>query len=284
MTSRTLFDICYRAAIKLGESWESIATGGTTTSVVDAKFLTQGDNYWGGDGENMGTVFIVKTADGLAPQGEFGRVTASDQGDTNVTIDALSVLVEAGDRYCIVGALFPLHMLIQKANQAIQEIGDKVSIDTSITTASSTSEYTLPDTNIDVRRVEIQTVTDTASQNGWRVVQNWHIEKTATGSADQLVFDLPPASSRTLRITYTQFHPTIHAATDVLDENYPLEVVVLRTAVLCLQQFSLEQQQTGPGLNAKIKLLQVELSRMVVARPYRVPYHTRRRLVIGGYG
>ena len=69
---------------------------GTTTTIVDALELTAADNTYKGR-----QVYIYYDAGGAsaAPEGEKGRISASDQSDTNITFPALTIAPAAGDLY-----------------------------------------------------------------------------------------------------------------------------------------------------------------------------------------
>ena len=284
MTTRTLGELVYRTLLKTGQGWEGVATSGSTTTIIDTVFLKQADDHWGGTGENTGAAYIVATTDGLAPQGEYGRVTDFDNATNKATIDTLSAAVGAGDIYMLSMPLFPLHMVLEHINRAMQETGPRTLVDTSISTAAGQSEYTLPDTNIKLKKVDIETVTGDANRNEWRSLGSWTIEKTAGGSADTLIFPYVLSSGRTLRLTYTQFPVRLSVYGDKLDEGYPFEIIVARAALFLMRAVFMELQNTDPNMKNKIALLQDDLDRLEEMSPHRTPTRTRNDMIISGYG
>ena len=68
LAAPTLFDILLRLFDDLGEMKYGIATGGSTTTLVDSGIGGKDDDWKGG------TVFVV-TAGAAVPEGEFAEVT-----------------------------------------------------------------------------------------------------------------------------------------------------------------------------------------------------------------
>src|SRR3990167_5677525 len=118
--SKTLFDCTLELARVLGVLTEGVATGGSTSTLIDTVERTEADDYWNG-----GTAWILYDAGGLgaAPQGEYAVV--SDFANTGgvITLRTAITQVAAGDRYAVAKKRYPLHLLVQKVNEAIAFIG-----------------------------------------------------------------------------------------------------------------------------------------------------------------
>lgn len=189
------------------------ATGGSTTTVVDSTLSLDTDVKAGG------SILIFNTTDGAAPEGEIKRV-ASNTANTYTTA-AFSAAVEAGDEYAYVSKDFNVNELLPAVNMALRKIGNIGIVDTSITTALSQREYTLPVTvkaGI-VAAVYFQRNTGDSDDNQWAPAYDWSIKQTAAGSTALLVFKNQPAEGYTVRIDYWGQHPAITAFSDEIHES-----------------------------------------------------------------
>jgi hypothetical protein len=248
MAALTLFDLTYQTARKLKSAVEGTATGGTTTTVIDTVARTEDDDYWNG-----GTVWVLRDAGGAgaAPEKEYGEVTDFAASTDTLTLrSALTAAVAAGDKYAVARSRFPLWLLVQEVNSALQEMPPILITDTtSITTADEQTEYTLPNVaNLDLREVWIQTVDDDADDNRWVKLHNWRVQFTATGTADTLILPWQYASGYDLKLVYTGIHPELHAAGDELSEQVDPSVVTNRAALGCAEWYRNKTQDNEAWL------------------------------------
>lgn len=224
--SKTLFDLTLDLARLLETVTEGIATGGSTSTVIDTVERSEADDYW-----IAGTVWITYDAGGAgaAPQGEYGYVSDSVSSTGVLTLrSALTAAVAANDRYAISTPRYPLSLLIQKINEALGVI-EKTDI-TTITIASSQLEYTLPADVKDLKQVWIQTDADV---NDWDPVHDWYRQKSATSSADLLVFKRQFAAGYAVKLVYEPYHAYLRVTTDKLDDGINAKVVIHDAAVRC---------------------------------------------------
>src|SRR5512143_3373576 len=111
------------------------ATGGSVSTIVDTNLI----EYLGDSNENDAlinwTAIIVKDAAGAgaAPEGEFNRISAYDDGGTITVPDAWSggSAVAAGDTYMFISPDFPLYDMIEVVNEALTALGNVPYTDTS---------------------------------------------------------------------------------------------------------------------------------------------------------
>ncbi|MCP4143164.1 MAG: hypothetical protein GY755_23235, partial [Chloroflexi bacterium] len=104
-----------------------LATGGSTTTAIDTKLNSIEPDYRDDDETLVrGTLIVTRTTDGLAPQGEFQRITAYSETSAQITMDAVSAAVGAGDTCRIIHSQFKLEEIIELANQALVDLGDIV--------------------------------------------------------------------------------------------------------------------------------------------------------------
>jgi len=132
----------------------------------------------------------------------------------------------------------PLDILIQKVNQALQELGPVPLYNTTgITIAANQTEYSLPSTVRDVRRISYQSLDD-SNDNRWIALDQsqWFIQPNATqGGADLLVFKYQMATDFDIKIDYVAEHPELNLYSDILYDAVPPELIVYPAIVMCYQ-------------------------------------------------
>jgi hypothetical protein len=252
-----LFDATYYTARHLGAVFEGIATGGNTITLNDTVNLTRDahpDDRWNG-----GALWVLYDAGGAAaaPEKEFQRIIDFVQASSAVSLgDALTAAIASGDRYALSKPEHSLDDLIRVVNAALLEWGPKVATDTtSLTTATSQSEYTLPVANMKLLEVYIQTVTDDSNDNQWSKLYGWDVEFGATGSADKLIFPYSLSSGRKLKLVYTIPQAYLTAASDSIDEHVNFEAMTLRAAALRLEEQIAERGGADKSLEKRREFL-----------------------------
>lgn len=225
--SKTLFDLTLDLARLLEVVTEGFATGGSTTTVADTVDRLEADDYW-----NVGTIWITHDAGGAgaAPEGSYSIIGDYALSGGLITLrSTLSAAVAAGDQYAIAPSRFPLRLLIQKVNEVLGVI-EKTDTST-VTIASSQLEYTLPTDVMQLKQVWLQTDADV---NDWEPVHDWYVQKSATGSANKLVFKRQHADGFAVKLVYEPYHTALRLASDVLDDGINSQYVVHDAAVRCL--------------------------------------------------
>ena len=230
-----LFDLTYRVGRESGTVDEGIATGGSTTTIIDTNALDQDDDYW-----NKGTAWIIRDSAGAsaAPEGEYSVISDfATSTDTATLQDTLTAAVASGDRYAVGRKQVPLHIIIQKINQVLIDLGVVPYTDTtSVVMAANQTEYTLPvAASHDLREVWLQMDNTDADDNLWVEIFNWVVEKSDRGVADTLILPLQYSKDYYLKLVYMAKHPSLYASTDKLSEHVPLERVVFPAVLDCLR-------------------------------------------------
>lgn len=200
-----LFDLTLDLARLLEIVAEGVATGGSTTTIVDTVERTQDDDYWNG-----GAAWITydSAGAGAAPQGEYGFISDFANSSSTITLrDALTAAVASGDRYAVATPRYPLYILIQKINEVLNTI-EKTDTST-VTIAASQLEYSLPTDCMNLKQVWIQTDSDDADANGWEVIHDWYEQKTATGTANLLVLRRQFPTGYAVKLVYEPYHSTL---------------------------------------------------------------------------
>jgi len=229
----TLFDLTLKLARKLGHVKEGIATGGSTTTLIDLDDLDEADDAWNG-----GTVWVTRTTDALAPQREYARV-ADFTNSTNLAdlADTLTAALGAGDRYAIAPHRYRLHDLIAYINTALlSRLGAFPTSDVTLTAVSSQTEYALPNVaaNYMMLRVWEQRRTGAANDNQWVERFDWDIEPQG-GGADTIIFDSAPVGGRLIKIEFMIQHAELFLVTDPLVERILPERIVGMAATEAIQ-------------------------------------------------
>jgi len=227
--AKTLFDITYELASCLGVVSEGVATGGSATTIADTVERTETDDYWNG-----GTAWILYdyAGAGASPQGKYSFV--SDFANTGGIItlrDTVTDAVASGDRYAVAGLRYPLQLLIQKINETFGVI-EKVD-KTTVVIAADQTEYSLPSDVLELKQVWIQN-NDDANDNDWQQLFDWTVEKSATGTANKLIFGRQFDTSDAVKLVYTTYHAKLQAATDKLDDSIHIDKIVYNAVVGCL--------------------------------------------------
>lgn len=226
----TLSDITYRLAREALNVREGTATGGSTTTIVDTNDRDEPDDYW-----NNGTAWVIYDGAGAsaAPEGEYSVISDFVNSTSTLTLrTTLTAAVAATDRYALADKRIPLNILEQSVNRALQDMGKVVLTDTtSLDTADNQTEYTLPAAaGHDLREVWIESNKDDADDNRWQRIYNWTVEKTATGTANTLIFPTQWASGYDVKLVYVDYHPELYSASDELDESVPIERIIYKAA------------------------------------------------------
>ena len=274
--SYNLFDLTLRVARALNAVEEGIATSGDTTSLIDSNNLTQDDDFWNG-----GTAWIIQDSAGAgaAPEGEYSIINdfANATGDATLRT-TLSAGIASGDRYAIADNEYPLNDIISQINAALDDMGPVVFTDTtSVTIADNQTEYTLPTAIVggELKEVWFQNDDSDSDDNRWTPVYNWYVQKTATGTADELILPYQFASGYDLKLVYTANHAELYDVTDKLSEDIDIRQVVYR-ATLNMLRYNKKKRKTGRYDDEILKYEQkvATLPSMMVRKP------SKRRLIL----
>ena len=229
-----LFDLSYRVARELNAVSEGTATGGSTTTLIDTINLTQDDDFW-----NLGTIWILYDGGGAgaAPEGEWGRISDFANATSVITVPTMTAPA-AGDRYAVADDEFTLDTIISQINSSLADMGRMVYTDTTtITTADDQTEYTLP-TGLaagDLRQVWLQGDDDDSDDNRWTRIYNYEIQKSATGTADEIIFQYQYASGYAIKLVYIAPHPEMYLITSELSEMVPLPNILYNSVLNILR-------------------------------------------------
>lgn len=220
----TAANIAYRVWQDLGKIEpleEFVATGGSTTTVVNGKIADRQDRPEDNYSIDF-TAVIVRDAGGAsaAPEGEMQRISSYVSGTYTHTVDtAFTVAPASGDYVAIANSDIPLREMYRAINNALVKVGEIPLTDTSLTTSSNKTEYTLPVAlkREDLLRVEYQANTGDSDDNDWTHIGDYDVLPAAPGSTALL--RIPQiVSGRTIRLTYMGVHPTVSTYSSYISE------------------------------------------------------------------
>lgn len=250
--SYTAAKIAHRVWQDLGKidvTEEFIASGGSTTTVVNGKNGERNDRPEDNYSIDY-TAIVVRTSGGssAAPEGEMRRISSYVSFIYTHTVDtAFSAAVASGDLVAIANSDIPLQEMYRAINGALVKMGDIPQVDSTLTSASAQTEYTLPVAlkRDDLYRVEYQGQTGDTDNNVWTHIDKWDIIPAAPGSTGLLV--IPQITSgRTIRLTYRAIHPRLSASTDTVSEYIHPSLLIPAVTKEVLRWFN---GTTGGGEN-----------------------------------
>jgi hypothetical protein len=277
-----LSNLLQKAYEKLGQANYSLATGGSVATIVDSRQAgLHGDDAW-----KEGATFVTRDAAGALPENQFALVTGytDSTGTFTSAAAAFTTAPAATDTYMFVNDFYPLYTMIELANSALQSLGPIPLIDTSITSAASQTEYTLPVACKRQKplRVDYQGKTGDANDNQWIAIDNWRYEPATAGTTAVLV--LPQlVTGRTVRIWYMGVHPTLTTYSSVVVETIEPE---LATALLVEKALEWQNSRLQGGDDFLVQRWNDQKQQVLAARaqfPISKPKRRPRLMIVGGH-
>ena len=272
----TLSDLTYKVARKLGAVRESLATGGSTTTLIDLDHLIEADDFW-----VEGVVWVLQTTDGLAPIKEYSGI-ADFTLSTNLADlhETLTAAIGSGDRYAIGIPRYGIDALIGAVNEALISMGTIPLVDKSITTVAGQSEYNLPSTslNFDLRKVEEQRRTGAVDDNEWVKLHDWGIEESVAGVANKLIFRGGPVGNRLLKLSYVDTHPAMFVSTAQLNEKVHSDMVVYPAAMFMLEHRLQDPADDDPSILKQLERVETRGILAQAEKPIQRPTRTTKLL------
>lgn len=247
----TTFDIMLGMVDLLRDTYRGTATGGSTTTLVDAAQTAQNDWF------NGGTIFFVTGGNA----GKSAVVSDYANTTTTFTFAAQTAACANGDQYAVVSKFFPRAELMRAINAALGEIGQSVSTNATLTGASGTYTYALPSGVSNIVRV---TVDDEINfywreRNGYIVFDKgkepsgsftlWYIGRHAAVSADAntISADIEPTRLTWLAAYYAALNRMLNRPGDEPQWKAFLELAQMRNAELAAR-FPVKRMSRDPHL------------------------------------
>ena len=242
----TLFDALLHTARALEALHESVATGGSTTTIIDNRLSALG---WVADDFDQGTAFWIRDANGSA--GSQSRIVSDFNltGSGTIAVEsAFSATIETADNYGVMTRRYTRGLLVSKINEALQELGEIESFTDIVSTGAL--EYALAATFKRIARI-IAGNTTTTPQAWTRIPTYQHAE-------GRLLFKTAPASGNTIRIYYYANHAAVYADADAINPDINIDWLGMAASVKCARW---RLGQPGADQRAQTALLNDLMSR-----------------------
>lgn len=268
--SYTLFQATLDLARTLMNVWESAATGGSTTTVVDSSIF-QPSNYFSDDGH--GTLWLkLATA--------ASKVITGHTTTTLTFTPAQAGAVAAGNLYAAAPGTFPKWVLIQAINAAITEIG-LLPYQKQVTAVADQESYTSSDDVVFAEHIiGVELANNSAAPYSWTQHGRWRQEITGSPPALTLIFDESaiPANAYPMQIHYLAAHAEIKADSDTIHTAIAPERLRWEAAVHALRWRYQAVKQDDPTHIALLNEAQQQVAIMRLKYPTtktRSPRYTR---------
>ena len=241
--SFTLGDLLKEVYLEIGEMEVSVATGGTTLTVLDTKLSGRGIQ----DIDYKDGFLAIFEAGAVAPEDEYQRIVSSIDDGTKLTFTvdtAFSTAPAIDDTYGYARATYPLYQGIEQINVALRMLKDIHLVDT--TTLDSTSGTTEYAALVAWKRrrptmIDYQGTTGTpTTDNDWIRIFDWEFVPSLPGTTGKIIFRHEIPSGRDIRIWYVDRHPRVSIFSDVISETIPPELAI-RATILKLAQWNLRR-------------------------------------------
>lgn len=273
----TLYDQVYQTMVVLGVLRRGTVTTGSTTGLSFSDTSRVESDEFFKDYDSC--VFMVRTADGAAPQGEYERISEYDQdGNPQVTLAAaLSAAIDVGDMYRISLPKYPVD-LVESAVNAVYGRYEMPLYDDSLSTVSGQTEYDLPSTIPlwGICGVDIETDKDDSNDQGFVPLHNCRVDATSTGGTHKLVIPRELTPGYTLRILYNGPHPLLEQDDDSINRNVPIEKMAYEIAIEAIRM-KMENYPSGDKTVGGRLTMMLEQSRKNNVRAYfQATMHTKR--------
>ena len=264
----TVFDVLLQTARALEALQEGTASAASAsaTTLTDAQLATRGfqtDNFF------VGGTLLYQSA--TAANRASRRVSGYTGATGALTLEsALAETPALGARYGVLTRRYPREVMAGKLNEALAELGDVGTVDTTLTTATNTLEYSLPvAAKRDLRQVWLARAL--AAPYDWERQLRVRTEWTAASVAGTLLFPEQPRAGYKIKLVYLAAHAAVAADADALSDYLALEWLALAAAEKCVR-WRLE----GPGsderdLTALLNNLTLRLAQARGRHPVTVP-------------
>jgi hypothetical protein len=250
----TLADATRALSEKVQFAAEGTATGGSTTTLIDAARTEPDDQFTNGtiwflSGNNIGKSAIISG---------WSLTTHT------FTFAAQSLACAAGDLYAVSSPDYPRYALIQAINRVLAHTY-LPKTDVTLVTVADQEEYSLPTGVNDVRCVEIAENTavpyDYVPHYNWRDIEG------------KLRFDIdfaPDTAGYKIRLTYVAPQAALASDTTAFDNRIALEWLAWQAAVILFRQRIRKTDGKEPYILALYNDA-VNMSRMQENPPRTVP-------------
>lgn len=207
----TLSELLQSGYKKLGQLRAYPATGGSATTAIVGQLANRKSIA-------RGVLFVIE-ASGADPEGKYERITSYEKSTGTFTIDTVTTAIASGDTVGIANDLYPIHTMVELANDALRALGDIENEDTSTwDSASNQTEYDLPVAwKRGLLELYIQGNINDANDNQWYQIYDYEKFPGTPGAVGTIIVPQLP-SGRDLKAVYLDKHPRLNSYADYVDD------------------------------------------------------------------
>lgn len=267
-----LWDALVATAEKLYITQESVATGGSTTTLIDTVARKEVDDYW-----NEGTIWYVD-ANGAETYNNYCAVISDfDQDNKTFTWTITQTQAPAaGDRYIIATPKFPLSLL-KSAINSVLATALVLDIDETVSTEDNKTEYALPTTIYrgNLLKVFYQVNTGDSNDNQWQEIDDWRVEDGDAGSADTLILFRQYDAGHVLQLHYLTYHTAVKDISGDINEVIDLQGLAIRAALWCIKSRMMDNRKDSFAAQLANDLMAQEYVYPLVRKKYKKRVHQK---------
>jgi hypothetical protein len=236
----TLFDALVATARELDALHEGAANGtGSAAQIIDSRLTALG---WQDDDFVGGTALVILNSDtpGVTPQGDSRIISDFVAATGVITIDtSWGGSVSLNDWYGLITNRYPRGLLVSKINEALRETGDIPTIDTTLTTAADTLEYSLPvAAKRDLRQVWL--ARSLTAPWDWEPLLTVRTEWSAANAVASLIFPTQPRAGYKIKLVYMAPHGHVGEDASLISDYISIDWLGVAAALKCAR-FRLSQ-------------------------------------------
>lgn len=238
----------------VGETFEGVATGGSTTQLIDTTQKNSMDDYFTG-----GTLFFIS-----GTNAETTKIITDYANAARCFYFDTTGNVVAGVRYAACRNTYNRGDLLRAVNQALGEIGELTQHDDTLDVIADTEEYTLPAGIRNVVKVEVGL--DTTAPYGWMPYRYW---METNGSLIFAPGRAPATEDMPVRLWYNAQHALVNADTDVISDYInPLRLTWTAAYYAALNRARIVERD-DPILLETLKMITARMVEMAAKYPIR---------------
>ena len=247
----TLFELTLKLAMILRNGRTGVASGGSTTTLVDSTMTNEPDDFFNG-----GTIWFKS-----APLAAKSAVITDFDGSTGTfTFATQTAAVVSGVSYVAAGPVYTREDLVSAINQALTTLGPLPMIyeDAAFITVAEQEEYVLPAGVYNVKKVFIASSTE--EPYGWGENSGW-FERNGS-----LWFDMeaPGSDDFLIRLYYEEPHDEVSLDADTISDALHPDLITWTAANYAVLNRAGVAENSEPFTKEMISYSQQQRSAMTI--------------------
>jgi hypothetical protein len=260
-----LSDLMRELMNSLGQTETFLATGGTTTTIINAKIADRTelplDNY---AVDFYALVSLDAALTGVAPEKQYQRVSAYDSSTYTFTVDtAFTVAPAVGDTIDLVTNIIPFLSAIACVTRAMQGLIITLP-DVTLTTVANQQLYSLPVTAKRERPRVVKIQNTAADNDSYSQRYDYEYIPAAPGTVGGLrFFDYIGTTGLTIQVLYDTEPTRLTAYNSVISETITPRLALAISKVAVLEWFNNQNGGTDDYWMRRENMARDELDRVM---------------------